>query len=401
MRSSRSFHHPDIKEFLVNFNNTLNNEMAKIQNFVCDELVKLKNKILNQGGNEEEGKEHHTEEDENERPQHDDVMIVEGEETHESGDKSHDDEQQEEEEEDEDENDNVREDKATKKDTEDEQATQTEEGNEEGKIVGKAVQLPIRRSSRCKVPIVKSPYMSTYGRKVKMSDRDAFYTVVMVDMFGHLATQSDLQALGPRGWISNRVRMVQQHTAWQVDKHLKELLPQHLGYNLAEREYIFAPVVFALHWFCFVFEQSTLKFYVLDSLHGGEDTMKRQKKKNKSNLALKGQQMMVQTFRAHFIEILRRVKPELEALANLDSNNDILYPTVHVQDNTDDCGVHFIIYLREWPDPQEKDGVLFTMPYYTTDQYTSIRCELLWWLVTHKRNIKSDAVAKHLDQINK
>ncbi|XP_028770571.1 uncharacterized protein LOC114727947 [Neltuma alba] len=369
-------------------------------------------------------------------------MTVESGETHESGDKLHDDEQQEEEEEeeeDEDENDNVREDEAADKDTEDEQAAQTEEG----KMVGKAVQLPTRRSSRRKVPAVKSPYMSTYGRKVKMSERDAFYTVctewcqpdeaqeVMVDMFGHLATRSDLQALGPRRWISNRImtliahtlnadqhesasavkrhifdadftaRMVQQHTAWQVDKHLKELLPQHVGYNLAECEYIFAPVVFALHWFCFVFEPSTLKFYVLDSLRGGEDTMKHQKKKNKSDPALKGQQMMAQTFRAHFIEILRRVKPELEGLANPDSNNDILYPTVHVQDNTDDCGVHVITYLREWPNPQEKDGVLFTMPYYTADQYTSIRCELLWWLVTHQRNIKSDAVTKHLDHINR
>ncbi|XP_028794538.1 uncharacterized protein LOC114750156 [Neltuma alba] len=286
-------------------------------------------------------------------------------------------------EEDEDENDNVREDEAADKDTEDEQAAQTEEG----KMVGKAVQLPTRRSSRRKVLVVKSPYMSTYGRKVKMSDRDAFYTVcteVMVDMFGHLATRSDLQVLGPRRWISNRImtliahtlnadqhesasavkrhifdadftaRMVQQHTAWQVDKHLKELLPQHVGYNLAECEYIFAPVVFALHWFCFVFEPSTLKFYVLDSLRGGEDTMKHQKKKNKSDPALKGQQIMAQTFRAHFIEILRRVKPELEGLANPDSNNDILYPTVHVQDNTDDCGVHVITYLREWPNHKRR-----------------------------------------------
>ncbi|XP_028800689.1 glutamic acid-rich protein-like [Neltuma alba] len=122
----------DIKEFWVNFNNTLKNEMAKIQNFVCDELVKLENKILNWGSNEEvnyeqsdenkkdeheEGKEHYTEEDEDEQSQHDEVMIVEGEEKHQSGEKSHDDEQQEEEEEDEDKNDNVRENEATKKDT--------------------------------------------------------------------------------------------------------------------------------------------------------------------------------------------------------------------------------------------------------------------------------------------
>ncbi|XP_028755623.1 glutamic acid-rich protein-like [Neltuma alba] len=127
--NNKSFHHP---EFWVNFNNTLKNEMAKIQNFVCDELVKLENKILNWGSNEEvnyeqsdenkkdeheEGKEHYTEEDEDEQSQHDEVMIVEGEEKHQSGEKSHDDEQQEEEEEDEDKNDNVRENKATKKDT--------------------------------------------------------------------------------------------------------------------------------------------------------------------------------------------------------------------------------------------------------------------------------------------
>ncbi|XP_028774876.1 acidic leucine-rich nuclear phosphoprotein 32 family member B-like [Neltuma alba] len=160
--------------------------MAKIQSFVCDELVKLETKILNRGSNEEvndkqqdesdkdehkeEEKEHYSDEDEDEQPQDDEVMTAKIGEQHQNGQKWHDDEQQEEEDEDEDKDENIRENEAVEKEA------KTEEGNKDGKMVTKVVELLISRSNRHKVLVVKSPCMFTYARKVKMSDKDTFYT---------------------------------------------------------------------------------------------------------------------------------------------------------------------------------------------------------------------------------
>lgn len=53
---------------------------------------------------------------------------------------------------------------------------------------------------------------------------------------------------------------------WSLKDNEREILPKHLGYNIGDCDFVFGPTVFDGHWFCYVVEPKTLRFYALDSL---------------------------------------------------------------------------------------------------------------------------------------
>ena len=61
-------------------------------------------------------------------------------------------------------------------------------------------------------------------------------------------------------------KMSHQPIRWSVQQNEREVLPKHVGYNIGECDFIFGPTVFDHHWFCYVIEPRSLRFYVLDSL---------------------------------------------------------------------------------------------------------------------------------------
>lgn len=96
---------------------------------------------------------------------------------------------------------------------------------------------------------------------------------------------------------------------WSWEDHQREILPQHIGYNLGDCDFIFGPTLFNNHWFCYVLEIKTMQFYALDSLvdqltylrlqREGQDAMTQgepthgsKKKIRKQPDVLKGKEMM-------------------------------------------------------------------------------------------------------------
>ncbi|KAI9078223.1 hypothetical protein K1719_039837 [Acacia pycnantha] len=52
---------------------------------------------------------------------------------------------------------------------------------------------------------------------------------------------------------------------WSLEAHEKEILPEHIGYNIGDCDFIVGPTLHLIHWFCYIFEMKTMCFYDLDS----------------------------------------------------------------------------------------------------------------------------------------
>ena len=60
--------------------------------------------------------------------------------------------------------------------------------------------------------------------------------------------------------------MASNPITWNVNSRKKQLMPEHVGYNLADCDLIIGPTLVRAHWFCLALEPRTMNFYVLDSL---------------------------------------------------------------------------------------------------------------------------------------
>ncbi|KAI9116538.1 hypothetical protein K1719_012705 [Acacia pycnantha] len=90
-------------------------------------------------------------------------------------------------------------------------------------------------------------------------------------------------------------KMINPKLKWTVEANVGEILPENVGYNIGDCDFIFGPTLFINHWFCYVLDTRTMVFYALDSLvehrtyyqmqHENENpTLKTTKKKKKTEL---------------------------------------------------------------------------------------------------------------------
>ncbi|KAI9126368.1 hypothetical protein K1719_002789 [Acacia pycnantha] len=202
--------------------------------------------------------------------------------------------------------------------------------------------LKLRRSQRVVIPssVLKSPWIDpkrkskgkrTYDEKdtlfemcTKSVTRDEA-TEEFVDMHHYFLTREELQCLTPRSWINNKLmsmvaktlvpdqlenggvvqrhiftasfmeKMINPKLKWTVEANVGEILPENVGYNIGDCDFIFGPTLFINNWFCYVLDTRTMVFYALDSLvekrtyyrmqHEKENpTLKTTKKKKKIEL---------------------------------------------------------------------------------------------------------------------
>ncbi|KAI9081701.1 hypothetical protein K1719_036355 [Acacia pycnantha] len=60
-------------------------------------------------------------------------------------------------------------------------------------------------------------------------------------------------------------KMAKNPQKWSLEAHEKELLPEHIGYNIGDCDFIVGPTLHLSHWFCYIFEIKTMCFYAIDS----------------------------------------------------------------------------------------------------------------------------------------
>ncbi|XP_028801497.1 uncharacterized protein LOC114756730 [Neltuma alba] len=164
---------------------------------------------------------------------------------------------------------------------------------------------------------------------------------------------------------------------WKAQKYKKLFLPEFLGYNLAECDFIIGPALVGQHWFCVAIQPSTLDFHVIDSMRNHFGTKDRKQKKK---VVIKDPvEMAVDDCRKRLNIILDLVKPGLVGKKPM---SPMIFAEVPQQNNLRDCGVHCMMWLRRW-----EPGVTLT---YTEEEVAGFRRDLTWWLVNHEQNEKRD-----------
>ncbi|KAI9119594.1 hypothetical protein K1719_009470 [Acacia pycnantha] len=258
--------------------------------------------------------------------------------------------------------------------------------------------LELRRSQRVVIPssVLKSPWIDQKRKskgKRTYDEKDTLFQMCtksvtrdeaveeFVDMHHYFLTREELQCLTPRSWINNKLmsmvaktlvadqlenggvvqrhiftasfmeKMINPKLKWTVEANVGEILPENVGYNIGDCDFIFGPTLFINHWFCYVLDTRTMVFYALDSLvehrtyyrmqHEKENpTLKTTKKKKKTELE-KSKDLMANKVRNNFLAILRTLKPEL-LQDDHKIPKDVTWPKVHVQTDTHSCGVHVL-----------------------------------------------------------
>ncbi|XP_028804747.1 uncharacterized protein LOC114759695 [Neltuma alba] len=184
------------------------------------------------------------------------------------------------------------------------------------------------------------------------------------------------------------MKMLGNPSQWRASENKRAILPQHIGYNLADCDLIFGPASVESHWFCFVLEPTTMHFYVLDSMRLPNDMPKKTKKKD----SLEEKRMFhLYACRDNFYDIIALVRPQH---VGKKPKTDIIFAPVPQQNNMRHCGVHVLIWLSKWvPD------VTFD---FNENHVAEFRRELMWWLVNHPLNTShEEALTLLSEQQNK
>ncbi|KAI9109842.1 hypothetical protein K1719_018883 [Acacia pycnantha] len=146
---------------------------------------------------------------------------------------------------------------------------------------GQQEDAPPRRSQREKKPKNMSPWTLTKPlkrpRKAK-EQKEIFFDLIsgtctndekhqiLIQIDDEDITREQLQTLGRRNKLSNRHLLATKPLGWKVSQWKQLLLPQHIGYNIADCDLIMGPVLVDQHWFCIAIAPSTMNYYVLDSM---------------------------------------------------------------------------------------------------------------------------------------
>ncbi|XP_028780789.1 uncharacterized protein LOC114737057 [Neltuma alba] len=310
-------------------------------------------------------------------------------------------------------------------------------------------QMDVRRSTRVRSRAIKSPWLEEVkkGRgKRKADEKEELFQMCtrrcdqdegakyIVEMYGYFLTRAELCCLQDRKWMNDRFMSMVARTLvgdekenhsrvsrhiftpelmqtmaanplrWSMEKHEHEILPEHIGYNIGDCDFIFGPTLFNYHWFCYVMDVRTMRFYALDSLVDNltmlrlqreeEEAMKTGKKPQRKQGKKRGQidpkQFMARGIRDCFCQVLRVLKPSLFAEEDK-IDEEVTWAKVHVQSDTDSCGVHVLSWLQTWDGTEYGDDG-YTMPKYSPEEIHDLKVGCLWWLVTHRNNLHGDEV---------
>ncbi|KAI9125601.1 hypothetical protein K1719_003019 [Acacia pycnantha] len=178
-------------------------------------------------------------------------------------------------------------------------------------VKGTAIQ--VRKSQRVIIPnsVLKSPWIDPKQKhkgKRTYDEKDQLYALCItpstkdevveefVDKNVYFLTRAELLCLKPRAWLGERImtmvaktlvvnqledggtitrhifnvdfmhKMVQSPRIWSLEANETEILPDHIGYNIGDCDFIFGHCLRFDHWFCYVLDMRSMTFYALDSL---------------------------------------------------------------------------------------------------------------------------------------
>ncbi|XP_028755568.1 uncharacterized protein LOC114714944 [Neltuma alba] len=269
-------------------------------------------------------------------------------------------------------------------------------------------QMDVRRSTWVRNCAIKSPWH-------------------IVEMYGYFLTRAELCCLQDRKWMNDKFMSMVARTLvgdekenhdcvnrhifspelmqtmaanplrWSLEKHEHEILPEYIGYNIGDCDFIFGPTLFNYHWFCYVIDVRTMRFYALDSLVDNltmlrlqrkeEEAIKTGKKPKRKQGKRKGKidpkQFMARGIRDCFCQVLRVLKPSLFA--------EETRLTRKSRGQKDSCGVHVLSWLQTWDGTEYGDDG-YIMPKYSPEEIHDLKVGCLWWLVTHRNNLHGNEV---------
>ncbi|XP_054796451.1 uncharacterized protein LOC129301864 [Prosopis cineraria] len=144
---------------------------------------------------------------------------------------------------------------------------------------------------------------------------------------------------------------------WSVFEDAKMLMPDQLGYNLGNCDYLFLPMLVFNHWFCYCADLKNDKFFILDSLAGK---------------LFKEKKMMAGFMRTSIIELLQACN--LEKYGE-DFQMEMIFEELSKQSN---------VTIQNGIGRRRKGGL--TMEDFSNEQLRQFRVDVVWWLVNHTRN---------------
>ncbi|KAI9086089.1 hypothetical protein K1719_031922 [Acacia pycnantha] len=205
-----------------------------------------------------------------------------------------------------------------------------------------------------------------------------------VDMHHYFLTREELQCLTPRSWINNKLmtmvaktlvadqlenggvvqrhiftasfmeKMINSKLKWTVEANVGEILPEKVGYNIADCDFIFGPTLFINHsvLLCTGYKNNgflrywtpwlSTKLIIGCNMKRRIQRLRQPRKRRKQSLD-KSKDLMANKVRNHFLDILRTLKPEL-LQDDHKIPKDVTWAKVHVQPDTHSCGVHVLTW---------------------------------------------------------
>ncbi|XP_054808724.1 uncharacterized protein LOC129310839 [Prosopis cineraria] len=197
-----------------------------------------------------------------------------------------------------------------------------EDGDEDEDDDGHKLQLELDlKKMKMKAPIV---------RKKVMKDK------MVMSMVAKVMVSEQLREGKVRRYIFDSEFMAtlrDKKLRWSVFEDAKMLMPDQLGYNLRNCDYLFLPMLVFNHWFCYCADLKNDKFFILDSLAGK---------------LFKEKKMMAGFMRTSIIELLQA------------------------------CD------LEKYGEDFQMEMIFEELPKQRTTE--TFRVDVVWWLVNHMRN---------------
>ncbi|KAI9126267.1 hypothetical protein K1719_002688 [Acacia pycnantha] len=89
---------------------------------------------------------------------------------------------------------------------------------------------------------------------------------ILIEINDEDITWEQLQTRGSRNRLSNRTLLAGKPLGWKVAEWKHILLPDQLGYNIADCDLLMGPMLVDEQWFYMALDPRTMNFYVLDSM---------------------------------------------------------------------------------------------------------------------------------------
>ncbi|XP_054809756.1 uncharacterized protein LOC129311449 [Prosopis cineraria] len=240
---------------------------------------------------------------------------------------------------------------------------------------------------------------------------------LFVDMYDFYVKRGELRCFAPRKWINDTVMtmkikalmaaqkereggvrhhiftplfmeiMMKDVQGWKVGEHTMLFMPEHLGYDITECDFIIAPVLYHSHWFCYFVELKGLHFHVLDSLYPlvpkPDDTLANEKR------------LLAQSMSHNFKSILMMVNPDKY---HKSPDLDVTFALIPKQKTTYDCGLHLITWLEQWDNTEQPEWNGKSMPPIEKGAMERLHIDMVWDLVNDPNNIAWENVMAWMEK---